>query len=280
MEQSATSSANFQLAPEGLGSSHTDSTVEGARLRACGESKVPWRKWGSYLSERQWGTVREDYSEDGNAWEYFPHDQARSRAYRWGEDGLAGICDDHGVLCFALALWNGNDPILKERLFGLTNSEGNHGEDVKEYYFYLDSSPTHSYMKYLYKYPQRAYPYADLVQTNRARSRDELEYELLDTGVFDDDRYFDVVVEYAKAAPEDVLIRISVCNRGPEPAVAHVLPTLWFRNTWSWPDGGSKPAVNAIEAGGRAVIHTHHSDPLFQESLEDYYLYCEHGIPR
>jgi hypothetical protein len=256
-----------------------ETRAESERLRASLESHVPWKKWGPYLSERQWGTVREDYSEDGNAWDYFSHDQARSRAYRWGEDGLGGICDDHGVLCFALALWNGKDPILKERLFGLTNSEGNHGEDVKEYYFHLDSSPTHSYMKYLYKYPQRAYPYGDLVQTNRARSRDELEYELLDTGVFDDDRYFDVFVEYAKAAPEDVLIKISVCNRGPEAALAHVLPTLWFRNTWSWPGGGSKPLVRAIEAGGRAVVHTHHSDPLFQESLEDYYLYCDQTVP-
>ena len=198
--------------------------AEAARLQDARERAVPWKKWGPYLSERQWGTVREDYSDNGDAWNYFTHDQARSRAYRWGEDGLAGICDDHQILCFALALWNGKDPILKERLFGLTNSEGNHGEDVKEYYFYLDSTPTHSYMKYLYKYPQAAYPYADLVETNRRRSRQELEYELLDTGVFDDDRYFDVVVEYAKAAPEDILIRISVHNRGPEAALLHVLP--------------------------------------------------------
>ena len=177
---------------------------------------MPWRKWGPYLSERQWGTVREDYSVDGNAWDYFTHDQARSRAYHWGEDGLAGISDDQQQLCFALALWNGHDPILKERLFGLTNAEGNHGEDVKEYYFYLDSTPTHSYMKWLYKYPQRAYPYADLVTTNRQRSRTEFEYELLDTGVFADDKYFDVQVEYAKASPEDILIRISATNRGAE----------------------------------------------------------------
>ena len=222
---------------------------------------------GAILSERQWGTVREDYSDNGDAWNYFTHDQARSRAYRWGEDGLAGICDDHQILCFALALWNGKDPILKERLFGLTNSEGNHGEDVKEYYFYLDSTPTHSYMKYLYKYPQAAYPYADLVETNRRRSRHELEYELLDTGVFDDDRYFDVFVEYAKAAPEDMLIRITICNRGPEAAPLHVLPTLWFRNTWSWPEGGSKPVLQAVEGMGHRVIHAHHTDPLFQESL-------------
>src|SRR5712671_3336024 len=254
-------------------------TKEQQRLNEGREGGVPWKKWGPYLSERQWGTVREDYSQDGNAWDYFSHDQARSRAYRWGEDGLAGISDDHGVLCFALALWNGNDPILKERLFGLTNSEGNHGEDVKEYYFYLDSTPTHSYMKYLYKYPQRAYPYGDLVQTNRRRSRNEPEYELLDTGVFDQDRYFDVFVEYVKAAPEDILIKISICNRGPEPAVLHVLPTLWFRNTWSWSDGGTKPLGRALEAEGRAVVHAHHTDPLFQESLEDYYLYNERDVP-
>ena len=188
---------------------------EQLRLKATREQGVAWKKWGPYLSERQWGTVREDYSENGDAWDYFTHDQARSRAYRWGEDGLAGISDDKQRLCFALALWNGKDPILKERLFGLTNSEGNHGEDVKEYYFYLDSTPTHSYMKYLYKYPQAAYPYADLVETNRRRSRHEFEYELLDTGVFDEDRYFDVFVEYAKAGPEDILVQITVSQPGP-----------------------------------------------------------------
>ena len=182
----------------------------------------------------------------GDAWDYFSHDQARSRAYRWGEDGLAGISDDQQRLCFALALWNGKDPILKERLFGLTNSEGNHGEDVKEYYFYLDSTPTHSYMKYLYKYPQAAFPYGDLVETNRRRGRHEFEYELLDTGVFDEDRYFDVFVEYAKASPEDILIQITVANRGPEAATLHVLPTLWFRNTWSW---GGRCAPAGAPAG-------------------------------
>src|SRR5436305_6056829 len=187
--------------------------AEAARLREAREAGVTWRKWGPYLSERQWGTVREDYSQDGNAWSYFSHDQARSRAYHWGEDGLAGISDDKQLLCFALALWNGNDPILKERMSGLTNSEANHGEDVKEYYFYLDSTPTHSYMKWLYKYPQRAFPYDDLVATNKQRSRLELEYELLDTGVFEGDRYFDVTVEYAKGAPEDILIRITATNR-------------------------------------------------------------------
>ena len=210
-------------------------TAEHQRLEDSRQEKFAWKKWGPYLSERQWGTVREDYSENGDAWNFFTHDQARSRAYRWGEDGLAGISDDKQHLCFALALWNGKDPILKERLFGLTNSEGNHGEDVKEYYFYLDSTPTHSYMKYLYKYPQAAFPYADLVETNRRRSKDEMEYELLDTGVFKDDRYFDVFVEYAKDGPEDILVRITAANRGPDAAELHILPTLWFRNNWaSW----------------------------------------------
>ena len=216
---------------------------EQRRLAEGHQHDAPWRRWGPYLSERQWGTVREDYSADGNAWNYFPHDQARSRAYHWGEDGLAGFSDQHQRLCFALALWNRKDPILKERLFGLTNSEGNHGEDVKEYYFYLDSTPTHSYMKYLYKYPQNAYPYADLVETNRRRGRNDMEYELLDTGIFKDNRYFDIVVEYAKAAPDDILIRISATNRGPEAAALHILPTLWFRNTWSWWSDQQKPLL-------------------------------------
>ncbi len=220
-----------------------DDDKEGNEKLRLMDRQAPWKKWGPYLSERQWGTVREDYSDDGNAWDYFTHDQARSRAYRWGEDGLAGISDDHQQLCFALALWNGRDPILKERLFGLTNSEGNHGEDVKEYYFYLDSTPTHSYMKYLYKYPQAAYPYDDLVQTNKHRSRTEPEYELIDTGVFDQNRYFDVFVEYAKDSPEDILIQITVANRGPDAAVLHVLPTLWFRNTWSWQNDSLKPLL-------------------------------------
>src|SRR5258705_4862979 len=190
-------------------------TAEQRRLNDAREKAIPWRKWGPYLSERQWGTVREDYSLDGNPWEHFSHEQAHFRTYRWGEDGLAGISDDRQQLCFAVALWNGRDPILKERLFGLNHTQGNHGEDVKEYYFYLDSTPTYSYMKYLYKYPQQAYPYDDLVANNRNRGKGEAEYELLDTGVFDDDRYFDVFVEYAKGAPDDVLVRISVCNRGP-----------------------------------------------------------------
>ncbi len=231
-------------------------TKEQKRLNDARETGTPWKKWGPYLSERQWGTVREDYSQNGNAWDYFSHDQARSRAYRWGEDGLAGISDDQQQLCFAVALWNGRDPILKERLFGLTNSEGNHGEDVKEYYFYLDSTPTHSYMKYLYKYPQQEFPYRDLVETNRRRSREDLEYELIDTGVFEHDRYFDVFVEYAKADPEDVLIRISVHNRGPEAAELHLLPTLWFRNTWSWMNGATKPELKEVERGTIVASHS------------------------
>jgi hypothetical protein len=214
-------------------------SAEHKRLEEARTQKVPWRQWGPYLSDRQWGTVREDYSDDGAAWEYFPHDHARMRAYRWGEDGLAGFSDEKQQLCFALALWNGKDPILKERLFGLTNAEGNHGEDVKEYYFYLDATPTHSWQRFLYKYPQSEFPYAQLVDVNRARSRTEAEYELLDTGVFDQDRYFDVFVEYAKADAQDVLIRITIENRGSEKATLHVLPTLWMRNTWSW--GGSEP---------------------------------------
>jgi hypothetical protein len=245
-------------------------TAEHQRLEEARVQKVPWKKWGPYLSERQWGTVREDYSEGGNAWDYFSHDQARSRAYRWGEDGLAGISDDKQRLCFALALWNGKDPILKERLFGLTNSEGNHGEDVKEYYFYLDSTPTHSYMKYLYKYPQTAFPYSDLVETNRRRGRHEFEYELLDTGVFDQDRYFDVFVEYAKASPEDLLLQVTVCNRGPEPAPLHVLPTLWFRNQWSWHPGQDRPTLEQI-AGGPGLGVVKATDPRLGER----YLCCE-----
>ena len=240
--------------------------TEQKRLNEAREKSIPWKKWGPYLSERQWGTVREDYSKDGNAWDYFSHDQSRSRAYHWGEDGLAGLSNDKQQLCFALALWNGRDPILKERLFGLTNSESNHGEDVKEYYFYIDSTPTHSYMKYLYKYPQAAYPYSDLVETNKRRSREEMEYELLDTGVFNEDRYFDVFVEYAKADPEDILIRISVHNRGPEAAQIHLLPTLWYRNTWSWGEEEHKPSLDQIAADR---IHASHPD------LGDYTLQCE-----
>ena len=253
-------------------------TTEHLRLNNARQSEFPWKKWGPYLSERQWGTVREDYSENGDAWNFFTHDQARSRAYRWGEDGLAGISDDNQRLCFALALWNCKDPILKERLFGLTNSEGNHGEDVKEYYFYLDSTPTHSYMKYLYKYPQAAYPYADLVETNRRRSKDDMEYELLDTGVFNEDRYFDVFVEYAKADSEDILVRITAVNRGPDAAELHLLPTLWFRNNWSsWIAESNrvpeKPMLRQIEAaaGTSAVAVTH-------PQLGEFILSCEGDV--
>jgi hypothetical protein len=245
-------------------------SAEAMRLEETRAQGMPWRKWGPYLSERQWGTVREDYSLSGNAWDYFTHDQARSRAYRWGEDGLAGISDDKQILCFALGLWNGKDPILKERLFGLTNGEGNHGEDVKEYYFYLDSTPTHSYMKYLYKYPQSEFPYRNLVETNRLRSRQELEYELLDTGVFDEDRYFDIFVEYAKEAPENIAIRITVFNRGPEPATLDVVPTLWFRNTWSWRTGASRPLLQKIPPGANSnIIFASHPE------LGDRFLYCD-----
>jgi Glycosyl hydrolase family 63 C-terminal domain len=256
-------------------------TAESTRLQEAREQKVHWKKWGPYLSERQWGTVREDYSENGDAWNFFTHDQARSRAYRWGEDGLAGISDDKQRLCFALALWNGKDPILKERLFGLTNSQGNHGEDVKEYYFYLDSTPTHSYMKYLYKYPQAAYPYADLLETNRRRNRNDMEYELLDTGVFNDDRYFDVFVEYAKGDAEDILVKITAANRGPDAAELQLLPTLWFRNDWSrWIADSNraavKPSLEKIEggagAGASAVAVTH---PL----LGEFTLSCEGEVP-
>ena len=233
-------------------------TQEHRRLEQAEQRTAHWRRWGPYLAERQWATVREDYSPGGTAWEDFPHDHARSRAYRWGEDGLLGISDNHQRLCFALALWNGRDPILKERAFGLTGLQGNHGEDVKEYYFYLDSTPTHSYMKGLYKYPQAAFPYDDLVAENGRRGRREPEYELLDTGVFDGDRYWDVGVEYAKAGAEDVLIRISATNRGPEAATLHLVPTLWFRNTWSWDVGAKRPVLRAGAASGHALIEAEH----------------------
>ena len=245
-------------------------TREEERLEEERNRKAYWKRWGPYLSERQWGTVREDYSPYGTAWDYFTHDQAHSRAYRWGEDGIAGISDNHQRLCFAIALWNGNDPIIKERLFGLTGSEGNHGEDVKEYYFYLDNTPTHSYMKYLYKYPQRPYPYSQLVEENRRRGRGEPEYELLDTGIFDGDRYFDVFVEYAKNLPDDIIIQISIINRGPEEATLHLLPTLWFRNTWSWNHSYDKPSLKVINTSSRtSVIETSHP------TLGERWLYCE-----
>src|SRR5438270_1878017 len=242
--------------------------AEQRRIDENNSQKQRWHLWGPYMSDRQWGTVREDYSADGDAWDYLPHDHARSRAYRWGEDGLLGMCDDQGQMCFALALWNEADPILKERPFGLTNVEGNHGEDVKEYYFFLDNTPTHSYMKALYKYPQRAFPYNDLVETNHNRSREEPEYELIDTGVFVENRYFDVTMEYAKTDPLDIMIRISVTNHGPEAAPLHLLPTLWFRNTWEWGYDDRKPMLNAVtnepvqlgtEQDAR-IIHAQHYD--------------------
>jgi hypothetical protein len=247
-------------------------TQEELRLQEERERKANWKRWGPYLSERQWGTVREDYSADGMAWNYFPHDHARSRAYRWGEDGIGGISDRHQYICFALALWNGKDPILKERLFGLTGNEGNHGEDVKEYYFYLDSTPTHSYMKFLYKYPQAEFPYARLVEENRRRNKRDLEFELIHTGVFDDDRYFDIFIEYAKASPEDLLIRIEAINRGPEPAELHLLPTLWFRNTWSWGLDPRKPRLTLEEGTEVTALKLHH------QYYGNRWLYCE-GTP-
>jgi hypothetical protein len=254
-------------------------SIEHQRLEDDRSGKACWKKWGPYLSERQWGTVREDYSENGDAWNFFTHDHARSRTYRWGEDGIAGISDEKQRLCFALALWNGKDPILKERLFGLTNSEGNHGEDVKEYYFYLDNTPTHSYMKYLYKYPQAAYPYSDLVKQNGLRTREQMEYELLDTGVFNEDRYFDVFIEYAKASPEDILVKITAVNRGPEAADLHLLPTLWFRNDWSaWiaesDRAATKPTLKQIysKAGANAASASH---PMLNEFL----FACEGDVP-
>ncbi len=243
---------------------------EQARLKAVAAKVVPWQHWGPYLSERAWGTVREDYSATGEAWDYFPHDQARSRTYRWNEDGLGGISDDLQYLCFAVALWNGHDPILKERLFGLTGSQGNHGEDVKEYYFYQDSTPTHSYMRMLYKYPQAAFPYARLAEENARRSKDEAEFELIDTGVFAESRYFDVSIEYAKAEADDILIKISATNRGPEAAELHLLPTIWFRNTWAWGRDERRPTLKGeVSRDGQAIIRADHF------GLGSYALYCE-----
>jgi hypothetical protein len=248
-------------------------TAEERRLEESRQRRVHWHRWGPYVSERAWGTVREDYSEHGDAWNYLPHDHARSRAYRWNEDGLAGICDRHQRVCFALALWNERDPILKERLFGLSGPEGNHGEDVKEYYFYLDSTPTHSYMRYLYKYPQREFPYRQLVDENRRRSKQEREFELVDTGVFEGDRYFDVFVEYAKVDSEDLLAKITAVNRGPEPAPLHVLPTIWFRNTWSWNPDVSRPLMRqGLRSAEGATIALEH------EELGSRWLYCA-GVP-
>src|SRR3984893_9890744 len=229
--------------------------IERERLLTNVPGHDGWHHWGPYLSERQWGSVREDYSPGGTAWDYFPHDHARSRVYRWGEDGIAGISDESQILCFALAVWNGKDPILKERLFGLTNEEANHGEDVKELYYYLDATPTHSYLKMLYKYPQREFPYTALLEENRRRGKLAPEYELIDNGVFDDDRYFDVFAEYAKAGADDILIQITVANRGPEAAIIHLLPQLWFRNIWSWGDGRPKPTLEVVD--GQTVSAKH-----------------------
>jgi hypothetical protein len=257
-------------------------TAEHRRLEESRERKTHWKRWGPYLSERAWGTVREDYSEHGTAWEYLSHDHARSRAYRWNEDGIAGICDRHQKICFAIALWNGRDPILKERLFGLTGNEGNHGEDCKECYYYLDSTPTHSYMKYLYKYPQAAYPYEQLVRENRNRGKGQREFELTDTGVFDENRYFDVFVEYGKADCEDILVRITVVNRAADPADIHVLPTVWFRNTWSWSNDIPKPSLklcnvnpavvelNEPEYGRRWLLAEGSPNLLFTENETNY----------
>ncbi|MGN6242803.1 MAG: MGH1-like glycoside hydrolase domain-containing protein [Motilibacteraceae bacterium] len=249
--------------------------VEQRRLQEADLEGVEWRRWGPYVSERQWGTVREDYSPGGDAWWYLTHDQARSRAYRWGEDGIAGVCDEAQTLCLALALWNGRDPILKERLFGLANGEGNHGEDVKEYYFHLDNTPTHSWMHYLYKYPQSEFPYGDLAATNQRRGRSEFEYELLDTGIFDASRYWDVEVEYGKASPEDLVMRVTAHNRGPDEATLHLLPTLWFRNTWSWDDGHpQRPSLRALpDVPGLSVAVAEH------ERLGRRLLLCQDEVP-
>jgi hypothetical protein len=247
--------------------------AESLRLQESDQRRVNWKRWGPYLAERAWGTVREDYSADGSAWRYFPHDHARSRAYRWNEDGLAGICDRHQRICFAIALWNERDPILKERLFGVTGPQGNHGEDVKEYYYYVDNTPTHSYMKCVYKYPQAAYPYNQLVEENARRGRDQPEYELFDTGVFDGDRYFDVFVEYAKADAETVLARITIHNRGPESAPIHLLPTIWFRNYWSWTSGETRPSLMREEGpAGTSLVQL--DDPVYGRR----YLYAD-GAP-
>ena len=261
-------------------------TSEHRRLIHNGDA---WRRWGSYLSERAWGTVREDYSPDGNAWEYLSHDASRLRAYRWNEDGLAGISDDKGQMCFAIALWNGYDPILKERLFGLTGPQGNHGEDVKEVYFYLDNTPTHSYMRMLYKYPQVAFPYQQLIDENRRRSRSDREYELLDTGIFANNRYFDIFVEYAKSTPDDIFIRIRAINRGPEPAILYLLPTIWFRNTWSWDMNKDCPLLRQGELNaqngfgkpgkGLDLSRSYLLIEAQQAILGDYQLFCEATMP-
>ena len=245
-------------------------TPEQKRLEETRAAKVHWQRWGPYLSERQWGTVREDYSPYGTAWEDFSFEQSRSRAYRWGEDGIAGISDNHQRLCFSVGLWNGQDPFLKERLFGLTGNQGNHGEDVKEYYFYLDNTPTHSYMKYLYKYPHQAFPYQKLLEENNRRARKDPEYELLDTGIFNDDRYCDVFIEYAKNSPDDILIQLTVSNRGPQETSIRLLPALWFRNTWAWGRLTEKPSLKIFSSKNTdSIIEAAHS------TLGQRWLYCE-----
>ncbi len=250
-------------------------SAEHLRLHLANKGLAPWQKWGPYLAERQWGTVREDYSADGDAWRYFTHDAARSRAYRWGEDGIAGVSDDDQILCLAVAFWNGRDPILKERFFGLNGEEGNHGEDVKELYYYLDNTPTHSYMKMLYKYPQVEFPYARLVEENRSRNRQQPEFELADTGVFDGDRYFDIFIEYAKASPEDILMKITAFNRGPDVAALHLLPHLWFRNTWSWEPGREKPLVSAVDGQTMLAHHPGIGDSWLTLEGDHEALFCE-----
>ncbi len=248
---------------------HLLETIEGKRLA----DRDTWLQWGPYLAEREWGTVREDYSANGDAWTYFPFDHARSRAYRWGEDGIAGFTDDRLRWCLSVALWNGHDPFLKERMFGLTNAQGNHGEDVKELYYFLDGTPTHSYMRMLYKYPQAAFPYADLIATNAAAGLDKPEYELLDTGIFDEGRYFDVTVEYAKATPDDILIRITIDNRGPEAANLHVLPQLWARNTWDWRPGIPEPKLSLAD-GGVAAWHNRMPERRLDIDSSANWLFC------
>ncbi len=258
------------------GATTTATSAEHRRLSQARQGKAPWRHWGPYLAERAWGTVREDYSEDGDAWSFTTHDMARSLAFRWGEDGIGGICDADQLLCFAPAFWNGADPILKERLFGLTNSQGNHGEDVKELYYYLDNTPTHSYMRLLYKYPQQPFPYDQLLSENARRSRSQGEYEITDTGIFADQKYFDILIEYAKSTPDEVLIRITACNRASSPATLHLIPQLWFRNTWSWdPALTARPEIRQSRLKGVGchfcnnanVIDTSHLWELRPESI-------------
>src|SRR4029453_1313016 len=249
-------------------------TQEEIRLSESGARRKHWKRWGPYLSERAWGTVREDYSPHGNAWEYFSHNQARSRAYRWNEDGLGGICDRHQRICLALAFWNERDPILKERIFGLSGPEGNHGEDVKEYYFYLDSTPTHSYMRWLYKYPQTEFPYGQLIRVNSERGRTAREYELVDTGIFDKHAYFDIEAEYSKIDPEDLLLRITIHNRGAAPAPVHCLPTIWFRNLWTWKTNPRRPRLRqAPGTEGASVVAL--EDPVYGKR----WLYCDQSPP-